>query len=378
MKKFAVLTSHPIQYLIPLFRALDENKTIKTEIWFNNDFGDKPFFDPDFKTTIKWDIDLLHGYKGRLLKNISPRPSTGFLGQINPGVIMLLLGRYKPDVMMIWGWNSITHLITIVVAKLAGVKLLLRAETTLDYEIGLPLMKRLIKKFILRQLFRFFDGYLYLGQQNLKFYNYIGVPEEKLHFMPYCVSRYDPKMSIRLLDQFGRFIFVGKLSYKKRPDIIIDAFQDLCNSYPDRDLKLTIVGDGEMRDEVIEKCNKNASAHYHGFANQSELQALYKAHDVIILPSDERETWGLVVNEALSHGLAAITSDRVGCREDLIKEGKNGAIFSYGEKTALFNHMAAIINGEMNADQIRQQNIEIASIYNHDTGVKIITSLCHD
>ena len=86
MTRCAILVSHPIQYLVPLFQALSEHETISTEIWCNNDFGNKPFFDPDFKKTIKWDIEVVEGYTQRLLKNISFRPSTNFFGQINPKI----------------------------------------------------------------------------------------------------------------------------------------------------------------------------------------------------------------------------------------------------------------------------------------------------
>src|SRR5262249_21925258 len=44
----------------------------------------------------------------------------------------------------------------------------------------------------------------------------------------------------------------------------------------------------------------------------------YVAADCLVLPSDTRETWGLVVNEALASGLPCIVSDACGCAEDLI------------------------------------------------------------
>lgn len=375
MTRFTILVSHPIQYLIPLFQALAEKDDLDTEIWFNNDFGDKPFFDPDFKTVIKWDIDLHDGYKSRLLKNISPRPSTGLFGQINPGIVSLLFSRNRPQVMMIWGWNSITHLVAILLARMLGVRLYLRAETTIDYETRIPVAKRVYKKFLLRQLFRMFDGFLYLGEQNRRFYKYMGIGDEQLHFMPYCVDRFSSELSARRLTSIRRFIFVGKLTYKKRPDIVLEAFELLRRKYPEEGVELTIVGDGDMRDLVLEKSKLDPAIHFHGFANQSELKSIYQKHDAAILPSDERETWGLVINEALANGLAVITSDRVGCREDLIKPGKNGAIFRYGDAAELAEYMMAMVDGKLSPDEIRETNRQLASVYNHDTGAKTLAKL---
>ena len=378
MKKLVILLSHPIQYLIPLFQALEEREDIDTEIWFNTEFGDKPFYDPDFKKLIKWDIDLHGGYNFRFLKNFSPRPSTNLFGQINPGVIRLLLGKDRPDVMMIWGWNSITNILAIIVAKFLGIRLLLRAETTLDYEQGLSPIKRLVKAKILSQFFRLFDGFLYLGEQNLKYYEHMGIEQGRLYFMPYCVHRYSQQMSDRHLTQLQHFIFVGKLTPKKRPDTVLDAFLQLKTKYPQRDIRLTFVGSGEMQNNLIKRSKGNSAVHFYGFANQSELKGLYQKHDVVILASDQRETWGLVINEAISYGLAAITSDKVGCRQDLIAKGVNGEVFPLGDVNSLLNIMSDMVEGRMKLDGIREQNMKLSAIYNHDSGAATLAKLCHD
>ena len=378
MTRCAILVSHPIQYLVPLFQALSESETISTEIWCNNDFGNKPFFDPDFKKIIKWDIEVVEGYTQRLLKNISLRPSTNFFGQINPGVISLLLSANRPNVLMVWGWNSASHLMAILIARIMGVKLYLRAETTLDYETSLPFLKRVIKKIVLKLFFKMFDGFLYLGDQNLQFFNYMGISREKLHFMPYCTNRFSKSASSRKLKKIRKFLFVGKLIPKKNPDVVIEAFKRLCLKHPRMSLELTIVGDGEMRHRITKICDGDKALNFYGFANQSELGDIYQAHDTIILPSDERETWGLVINEALNNGLAAIVSDRVGCRDDLIKKDKNGHIFSYGNVDELTICMQKMVIGAMSMEQIQKTNLKLAKIYNHDVGAATFLGLCND
>jgi glycosyltransferase involved in cell wall biosynthesis len=58
-------------------------------------------------------------------------------------------------------------------------------------------------------------------------------------------------------------------------------------------------------------------ASFTGFLNQSEISRAYVAADCLVLPSDYRETWGLVVNEALASGLPCLVSQACGCAEDL-------------------------------------------------------------
>jgi glycosyltransferase involved in cell wall biosynthesis len=79
-----------------------------------------------------------------------------------------------------------------------------------------------------------------------------------------------------------------------------------------------------------------------GFKNQSELPGCYAAADVLVLPSDGGETWGLVVNEAMACGLPAIVSDAVGCAPDLIEEGKTGWTFPLGDTEALAERLMAL------------------------------------
>jgi glycosyltransferase involved in cell wall biosynthesis len=72
-----------------------------------------------------------------------------------------------------------------------------------------------------------------------------------------------------------------------------------------------------------------------GFVNQSELPAVYGSADLLVLPSDGQETWGLVVNEAMACGIPAVVSDAVGCGPDLIEPGRTGATFPLGDVAAL-------------------------------------------
>lgn len=108
---------------------------------------------------------------------------------------------------------------------------------------------------------------------------------------------------------------------------------------------LAFVGDGELRPEL----GAYAAAHgldrvrFLGFRNQSEIAKYYLAADVLVLPSDY-ETWGLVINEGMCFGLPVITSDRVGCCADLVREDFNGYVFPTGDVPALANRVRLLVN----------------------------------
>jgi len=105
------------------------------------------------------------------------------------------------------------------------------------------------------------------------------------------------------------------------------------------------IGDGEERASIEARAaalgiaNSTSIA---GFVNQRELPDWYAAADSLVLPSDSRETWGLVVNEAMAAGLPVIVSDAAGCSVDLVRQGDNGFTYPCGDVAALADRLSAI------------------------------------
>src|SRR6185436_488974 len=75
--------------------------------------------------------------------------------------------------------------------------------------------------------------------------------------------------------------------------------------------------------------------------------------DLLVLPSDGRETWGLVANEALACGRPVLLSDACGCAADLARGGQAGAAFAFGKVEALADRVMAMIAEPPNSDAIR-------------------------
>ena len=65
------------------------------------------------------------------------------------------------------------------------------------------------------------------------------------------------------------------------------------------------------------------------------MPAAYAAADILVLPSDGRETWGLVANEALACGRPVVLSDAVGAAPDLAADKTAGRVFPVGDVAAL-------------------------------------------
>ena len=186
--KLAIIMSHAIQYQAPLLRKIAASGKIDLTAYFNWDFGvNQKSIDPEFKAKVQWDIPILEGYRYKFLKNFSLRPSSNFWGQLNFGIIKeLIQNRY--GTVLIYGWNLFTNWLAFLTALIINTPVILQGESPLNQELLKNGWKQKIKTVVLKRFFKHISAFLYIGEENKKFYQYYGVPEEKLFFVPYAVD----------------------------------------------------------------------------------------------------------------------------------------------------------------------------------------------
>ncbi|MGD9591748.1 MAG: glycosyltransferase family 4 protein, partial [Candidatus Berkiella sp.] len=124
----------------------------------------------------------------------------------------------------------------------------------------------------------------------------------------------------------AQFLYVGRLAPEKNLELLISVFEQLPH------FSLTLVGQGPLEKSLQKRLPVNVKML--GHISNHELAHLYAAHDVLVLPS-LREPWGLVVEEALYHGLPVIVSDKVGCANDLVLRQQVGTTFDSNNPLAL-------------------------------------------
>lgn len=352
--KIAFLISHPIQVYASFFRSLSKHPDIDLTVYFCIKWGAEEFFDPEFAKTYKWDIPIVEGYKHIFLKNYSPKPSNAFFGQINPGIISELK-REKYDAIIIHGYTSVTNWLAFFGSLLSKTPIFFRGIShILDKK---PWYIRVAKQIILSLLFKICAACLFIGKNNKNYYKQYGVPESKLFFVPHIVDndffqgfykelspeRGKIRQSFGFSDDRPIILFTGKLISKKRPLLVLKAYEKIRKEHF---CGLLFAGDGQLRGEIENLVKKNniPDVVITGFLNQTELPKAYISGDVLVLPSDVGETWGLVINEGMNFGLPIVVSNKVGCGPDLVRENENGYIFSSLEE--LYDSLLKLIVNE--------------------------------
>lgn len=349
-----IVTSHPIQYQAPLWRAL-AGAGVKFEVWFLTPHAVEPSYDREFDRTFAWDTDLLSGYPHRFLPVKAGWRLDRFDGVRLPAAWTALLRERGATHLWVEGWRFATLWQAVFAAHRLGIKVWLRGENhDLRPERG---PRRVVKRLLLAQLFRCVDRFLCIGTANRRFYQSHGIPEARLAPAPYCIdhenfSRTAAELRPRRAELRRRWgvpddawcpLFCGKLIPKKRPlDLVAAA--GLAIMPAGRKLHLLFVGEGQLRPELEAALTAPGApgGTLAGFLNQREIPAALVAADCLVLPSDYGETWGLVVNEALAAGLPAIVSDHCGCASDLAAPQGHAHVFPCGDIPALARSLEAV------------------------------------
>jgi len=149
-------------------------------------------------------------------------------------------------------------------------------------------------------------------------------------------QRWLPPLQMGVEPEHCLFLYVGRLEPPKDIAGLLEAFAEL--SRQSERAHLCMVGDGTLRPMVESAASRLPRLHYLGRLSGESLWDTYAAADVLVLPS-VFEPWGLVINEAMAIGLPVIASDRVGCVEDLVVDGRTGIVVEAGSRVSLASAM---------------------------------------
>jgi glycosyltransferase involved in cell wall biosynthesis len=157
------------------------------------------------------------------------------------------------------------------------------------------------------------------------------VPEAKCWVVPNGIqcSKYDG--AIDCAEVKGRYgvgcldpmiLFVGRMGGGlKGSDLIVEAMPEIIGAHGCA--KAVFVGDGDAKmhcDHRSKELGVDGSCRFLGPKHGQELVDLYKACDVVVVPS-RNEPFGLIVLEAWAAGKPVIVSDQVGCPVNHWEEG---------------------------------------------------------
>ena len=269
-----------------------------------------------------------------------------------------LLERYQPSVIVSVGWADRAYLQLMRLAQQRSVPLVVVSDSCLQDSARSPW-----KEWLKRQLIRGYSAGIVAGTQSRAYLRQLGMKNEAIQ-QPWDVV--DNERFAQLaggpaseapsaLDR--PFLCVGRFIPEKNHALLLQAFSNYQLNGGKRSLLL--VGHGPLDHQIHLACQmlpRPQAVSVAPFVGLKELGNYYGQAHALILPS-LKDTWGLVVNEAMAAGLPVIVSSSCGCAYDLVSDGIQGWCFPSGDVKAL---TTCLISADFQTHEDRHQMLEAA------------------
>jgi glycosyltransferase involved in cell wall biosynthesis len=214
-----------------------------------------------------------------------------------------------------------------------------------------------LKSRYLHSIVRECTGVMPCGSLGARYFAQFGAKPERTYFFPYepdynLIQLVDPtdistaRARIGLSPSSRVILFSGRLIGIKRPDLLLKAFISIAAGKPE--WHLVFAGGGPLERDLLEQVIPalRERVHFTGFIEESKtLAALYRASDVLVLPSN-CEPWGVVITEAAAAGLAIVCTSVVGAAAEVVRDRVNGRLIPPADLSALVNALREVTKPE--------------------------------
>lgn len=236
-----------------------------------------------------------------------------------------------------------------------------------------------------RWIYRRADAIVVYGEHVRSYLVQQGVEKEKIFVAPHAVDnllysgvvapQYKMKRRVDLsLGDHKVVLYLGRLEEVKGLDYLLRAFARLSLD----DAVLVVAGEGSLYKRLItlaQELGIVAKTRFVGYVSPDDTQLYYAVADLFVLPSvtvpSQKETWGLVVNEAMNQGLPVIATEAVGAAAGgLVQSGVNGFVVPERDTAALAEAMKRILTDTELRAQMSQNARRIIAEWDNDRMVK--------
>lgn len=169
----------------------------------------------------------------------------------------------------------------------------------------------------------------------------------------------DPRAFSPVVPKFGNpaeVLFIGQLEEHKGVQSLLAAFAVV----QDQGARLRLIGSGSLEEEVRAQARLDSRIEVLGHVPNADIPAELARARCLVLPSvtteRHRETWGLVVNEAMAAGVPVVATDAVGAAAGgLVRDGHNGLVVPERDPDALAAAIRRLVSDARSARSLGAQ-----------------------
>jgi phosphatidylinositol alpha-mannosyltransferase len=171
-------------------------------------------------------------------------------------------------------------------------------------------------------------------------------------------------------------LFVNRLDRRKGFPVMVQAFRRLAASRSD--VLLVVAGDGTDRSAIRDlPVEHRARVVMLGNVPHGKLPRYHAASKVFCAPSTGRESFGIVLVEAMAAGLPVVASDIPGYRE-VIRDGAEGILVRPGDPEALARATEHLLDEGRTAKRLAAAGRERARRFSWDVVAEEVEELYRD
>lgn len=360
MLKIALVVNEPPPYRIPIFNRIAATSGIQLQVIFccrrePNRLWDLPAFEFDH-VFLRERITTVNG---RYIHN-------------NPDVL-LALSRFNPDVVIGNGFNP-THLYTLAWAIFRGKHYVPMTDGTLNSEHTLSKWHRRIRQFTYARSANFIAA----SNGGIALYHRFGIARRRCYKSCLCIDNTRFESGAGSADKTYDFIFCSRIEAAKNPQFALQVAASSAQMLG-RQVRLLFVGSGQEENaarRLAHQLSAQVDTHFHGFASQQELPALYQSARVFLFPT-RADVWGVVANEACAAGLPVLVSPHAGVAGELIVDGLNGFICPL-DVNEWAERAFSLLQDPQRLQNFGMHSQRLVKNYNFDQAAQGIIDACRD
>lgn len=222
--------------------------------------------------------------------------------------------------------------------------------------------------------------YLCIGEYAVKDYIRIGVKKKQIYKFAYFPELSHKKADREYTrDMAVKCLWVGRLIKWKRPE---DAVSVVAKLFKEGfSIELNIIGRGpeeEKLKKMVALYNAETYISFTGALSFETIREYMNASDIFLFTSTEGEGWGVVLNEAMSEGMAVVASDGAGATTYLVKDKVNGEVFPSGKTDILYLKLKKLLeNQELIKEYGEQARKTMEQCWNAGQAAKNFVHLVH-
>ena len=163
-----------------------------------------------------------------------------------------------------------------------------------------------------------------------------------------------------------KLISVGRLSPEKGFLDLLKVYQQVEKKYPDWTLE--IIGDGKEKkqlQEFIKQANLTDKVTLSGFQDSDYIAGAMQ-HSSIYLMTSHTESFGIVLLEAMSHGLPCLAFDSAEGAREIITSGRDGYLIRHRNFDAMIKKIEDLIKDENRRKELGKNGREKIKEFSSD------------